>query len=367
MARRRAGRGSTVRAVDWFATQLLDWFDTHGRHDLPWQTPDDPYRVWVSEIMLQQTQVATVIPYFQRFIAAFPTVESLAEAPADAVMHQWSGLGYYSRARNLHAAAKRVVSDFAGTMPNTAERLTKLPGIGRSTAAAIAAICYGEHAAILDGNVRRVLGRFHAIEGTPGTSTAERDYWRHAETHTPEERTGDYTQAIMDLGATLCTRSRPRCCDCPMAERCTAFAEDRIAEFPARRARKDKPVRETHLCVFLAPDGACLLERRPSSGIWGGLWCFPEASNPDAIERVAHTFGIDWDRDVQHTRNGEPFRHTFSHYHLDITPVYIVTQRQPLPIADNDRLLWYRSGRDNVGLAAPTTRLLKGIEELTSP
>ncbi|HNP37856.1 MAG TPA: A/G-specific adenine glycosylase, partial [Woeseiaceae bacterium] len=243
------------------APRLLAWFDEHGRKDLPWQV-DDPYRVWVSEIMLQQTQVQTVIPYFTRFIARFGDVRALADAAIDEVLHHWSGLGYYARARNLHAAAKLIRDEFGGKFPASADELKALPGIGRSTAAAILALSFGERYAILDGNVKRVLARHSAVPGWPGKTAVAKTLWQLAEQNTPRDRVGAYTQAIMDLGATLCTRSKPRCSDCPLKSDCCALAEGAVASYPGSKPRKVKPLRETSMMLALAGD-AVYLERRP--------------------------------------------------------------------------------------------------------
>ena len=258
--------------MDWFATRLLAWYDHHGRRDLPWQIDINPYRVWVSEIMLQQTQVTTVVPYYERFMTSFPTIEALASASRDEVLHLWTGLGYYARARNLHKAAQRVVDEKNSVFPNSLDDLQGLPGIGRSTAAAILSISQGGRAPILDGNVKRVLARFHAVPGYPGDAGPQRLLWKHAESHTPMKRVANYTQAIMDLGATLCTRSEPRCDICPVATRCEAHQCQETDQYPGRKPKKEKPVKAARLFLFITPNEDCLLEQRPSNGIWGGLW-----------------------------------------------------------------------------------------------
>lgn len=341
--------------ADWFATRVLRWFDVAGRKDLPWQHPVDAYRVWVSEIMLQQTQVTTVIPYFERFMARFPTVTALAAAPQDAVLHLWTGLGYYARARNLHRAAQQVVDQHGGRVPVEPEALMALPGIGRSTAGAIAAIAGGRHAAILDGNVKRVLARFHAVAGNPAGSAVLKTLWAHAETHTPQARVGAYTQAIMDLGATVCTRARPRCDACPVTARCRALATDAVDRYPGRKPRPAKPQRAARLFLLRDPDGRVLLERRPPNGIWGGLWTPPERPAETEPPELCREFGLE-PGDAA-ASFGAKFRHTFTHFHLDIEPVYLGVRRAAL--ADRPDLCWYdAAAAPDIGLSAPAARLL---------
>ena len=267
--------------IEPFATRLLAWFDQHGRHDLPWQHPRSDYRVWVSEIMLQQTQVATVIAYFDRFVAAFPDLGALAAAPLDAVLAHWAGLGYYSRARNLHRAAQICMEQHGGMLPRDALALCALPGIGRSTAAAILAQAHGERVAILDGNVKRVLSRHAGIAGYPGLPAVERQLWHEAEARLPDARLSssrmpDYTQALMDLGASLCARNRPRCADCPVQADCVALREDRTAALPERKPRRAVPEKSVRMLIAVDDHGRVLLRRRPPTGIWGGLWSLPE-------------------------------------------------------------------------------------------
>ncbi len=261
-----------------FAVRLLGWWEVHGRHDLPWQIERTPYRVWVSEIMLQQTQVSTVVGYFERFMARFPTLANLAEAELDEVLSLWSGLGYYARARNLHACARICRAEHGGELPADAQALEALPGIGRSTAHAILAQAWNRRAPILDGNVKRVLARHAGVEGWPGRSEVLKRLWLEADARTPEDRAADYTQAIMDLGAGICTPRRPACLLCPVQADCQALAQDRVDELPGRKPRRNRPHRETTLLIWRDPAGRVLLERRPPSGIWGGLWCLPEAS-----------------------------------------------------------------------------------------
>ncbi len=271
-----------------FAAALLAWFEVHGRHALPWAEHTTPYRVWVSEVMLQQTQVATVIPYYQRFMATFPTVHALASAAPDEVLHLWTGLGYYARARNLHACAKVVVERHGGEFPRDLAAMMALPGIGRSTAGAILAIATGQRHPILDGNVKRVLSRVFGITGDPNAKETLTALWARSEECTPTERVGDYTQAIMDLGATLCTRARPACTVCPMNTICIAAREGRQAQLPGAKKKRERPARETTLLIAQAGDAASaavLLERRPDSGLWGGLWSPPQFASPEEALR----------------------------------------------------------------------------------
>lgn len=352
---------STAPAPDWFARRLLDWFDHHGRKDLPWQRDRDPYRIWLSEIMLQQTQVVSVIPYFERFVARFPDVARLADAPLDEVLHHWTGLGYYARARNLHSTARAVVARHNGRFPETAAGLEELPGIGRSTAAAIAAIAFGERAAILDGNVKRVLARFHAVDGYPGTPAVARALWAHAEHHTPAARVADYTQAIMDLGATLCTRTRPACARCPIAARCAALAGQAIERYPAPRPRRVMPVRAARMFMLVDAGGACLLEQRPSTGLWGGLWTPPERASTATAEAVCAEFGFTPGQ-IGSVYFAPTFRHSFTHFHLDIEPVHVRLDARGTMIADRPEVCWFDPAAPRaIGLAAPATRLLASL------
>lgn len=347
-----------------FNQTVLHWFDQYGRKDLPWQNPITPYRVWVSEIMLQQTQVKTVIPYFQRFMKTFPTVIDLANASQDQVLNLWTGLGYYARARNLHKAAQMVAEQYQGEFPTSVDGLVELPGIGRSTAGAIASISMGISAPIMDGNVKRVLTRFHAIEGWPGTSQVEKDLWSIAEANTPPERTGHYTQAMMDLGATLCTRSKPACGVCPLQPECKAYELGTPTAFPHSKPKKEKPVKSARFLMILNDQNELLLQQRPNSGIWGGLYCVPEHQPdtkqynlPDHIEKE------EW----------PAFRHTFSHYHLDITPVLCeLTENGPevkdsapntSKIMEPQGRLWYNMQQElTVGTAAPMVTLIETLK-----
>jgi len=338
------------------ARELLAWHAEHGRHDLPWQSERTPYRVWVSEIMLQQTQVATVIPYYRRFLARFPDVRALAGAPLDEVLHLWSGLGYYARARNLHRAAVRVCEEYGGELPVDFARLAALPGIGRSTAGAILALARGERCAILDGNARRVLARYFAVGTPPGAATTRR-LWELAERATPHERLADYTQAIMDLGATVCVRRRPLCPTCPLAAGCAARRRNRQQELPAPRARAVRGVRSVYMVVALADTGEVWLERRPEGGVWGGLWCLPEfdtASAAGAFVRGA-LGGEGSGEALAHIEHG------FTHFDLRITPLLVRCARTGA-VMEAPAGLWYNLREPaRVGLPAPITALLAGL------
>ena len=337
-----------------FSTAVLDWFDEHGRHDLPWQANKTAYHTWISEIMLQQTQVATVIPYFERFIERFPDVHSLAEADIDEVLHLWTGLGYYARARNLHKAAQQVVNKFDGEFPQSVEGLEELPGIGRSTAGAVLSISTGKRAAILDGNVKRVLARFYAVTGWSGTTAVQKQLWAYAENNTPNQRCGDYTQAMMDLGATLCTRSKPSCLLCPLQQHCEAFARGMVDKLPVPRPKKEIPVKQTLMLIILNNEGEILLYQRPPTGLWGGLWSLPQVQ--DLRDTVSET-GLQIDPDS--ARPLQPLRHTFSHFHLDITPVEIRLLEQADSVGEEQPICWYDpENPPSIGLAAPVKKLL---------
>jgi A/G-specific adenine glycosylase len=343
--------------TDTFATRLLRWFDRNGRHDLPWQHPRTPYRVWLSEIMLQQTQVKTVIPYFERFVAALPTLPALAAAAQDEVMALWSGLGYYARARNLQAAAQRCVERHDGELPRDLDALTGLPGIGRSTAAAILSQAWGDRHAILDGNVKRVLCRYHGIAGHPGLPAVEKQLWTHAESHLPDARMADYTQAQMDLGATLCTRSDPACVLCPLQEDCVARREGRVAELPT--ARPGKVVPQKHACILWLEnsDGAVLMQRRPPTGIWASLWTLPQAEDA-ATSRAWFERALIGDYDAAEAL--PPIDHAFSHYRLRLHPLRLRGIALDRRVGDNDDLRWVmRDEFAGLGMPAPIRKLLE--------
>lgn len=343
-----------------FAAALLAWFDDHGRHDLPWQQQATLYRVWVSEVMLQQTRVTTVIGYFQRFIARFADVRALAAAPLDEVLHLWSGLGYYARARHLHAAATLVCERFGGEFPRDMDTLRTLPGIGRSTAAAILALADHQRHAILDGNVKRVLARHQGIVGWPGLTAVESLLWHWAEQHTPSQRVAHYTQAIMDLGATVCTARRPQCALCPLRASCIAYATQRVADLPTPRPRKHVPIRTAVFLMLIdatAPE--VLLWRRPANGLWGGLWTLPEFADLDA----AHAWGAQYGFNSTLWRVWPTVRHTFSHFHLDIMPVYAPANNKALMVMEDGMALWYNLRTPSaLGLAAPVQRLLDCLQ-----
>jgi A/G-specific adenine glycosylase len=342
------------------APAVLDWFDRYGRKDLPWQQDPTPSRVWVSEIMLQQTQVATVIPYYLRFMARFPSLQALADAPQDEVLEHWSGLGYYARARNLHAAARILRDRHDHRFPLDVGRLQTLPGIGRSTAGAILSLSRGQRHPILDGNVKRVLARCFAVAGWPGRSAVANRLWELAEQHTPQERVGAYNQAMMDLGATVCTRSAPRCETCPLAIACSARAEGNPTHYPGRKPKRAIPVRSTHLLLLRCAGGGLLLERRPPSGIWGGLWSLPQCESAmDIGEFCRDRFGLR----VLDLEFAPSRRHTFSHFHLDYTPVSAEARPAEDRVAENAQLVWlYPGEKPPGGLAAPVRQL---IEEFT--
>jgi A/G-specific adenine glycosylase len=338
------------------APALLAWFDLHGRRDLPWQTERTPYSVWISEIMLQQTQVGTVIPYFHRFMARFPTLRALAAAELDDVLAQWSGLGYYARARNLWSAARIVVEEHAGSLPATLDELQALPGIGRSTAGAILAQARGMRLPILDGNVKRVLARYHAVEGWPGSPSVMNALWSYAEAHTPHERVADYTQAIMDLGATVCTRTRPACTVCPLVGDCAAGRTGTQTRYPAPRPKRVRAQRRVAVLIVQAPDGRVLLERRPAAGIWGGLYSLPElpadASPRHWCERV---FGVG----VVAERTLTTVEHAFTHFDLDLEPCLLRLAAEPSAVMDRDDWLWCKPRELAVGVPAPVATLLR--------
>ena len=339
-----------------FAARLLRWFDSHGRTDLPWQQDVNPYRVWVSEIMLQQTQVQTVIPYYERFMRSFPDVTSLANAAPDTVLQHWSGLGYYARARNLHKAAQMIRDEYAGVFPTAFDDVVNLPGIGRSTAGAILALACEQQHAILDGNVKRVLARHAAIEGWPGKTAVSGQLWEEAVARTPAQRVAAYTQAIMDLGATLCTRSNPQCESCPVAEDCKARFADRIADFPGRKPKKSKPLRSTIMVMAVSGDNV-YLERRPPSGIWGGLWSLPEVDDIDAW--CEQTLRVS----AEQTESGERLRHSFSHYDLDIRPVVVRVSGMSSKVADSPDTTWHPINDEPPGgMAAPVQTLINTLK-----
>ncbi|MGB4076046.1 A/G-specific adenine glycosylase [Pseudomonas sp.] len=342
-----------------FSTAVLDWYDRHGRKDLPWQQGINPYRVWVSEIMLQQTQVSTVLGYFDRFMAALPTVKDLAEAPADEVLHLWTGLGYYTRARNLQKTAQIVMAEHAGEFPRDVEQLTELPGIGRSTAGAIASLSMGLRAPILDGNVKRVLARYVAQEGYPGEPKVAKQLWDVAERFTPADRVNHYTQAMMDLGATLCTRSKPSCLLCPLQSGCQAHLLGLEIRYPIPKPRKTLPQKRTLMPIFTNRAGEVLLYRRPASGLWGGLWSLPELDDRQGIETLASRHGLQ----LGDSQALSGLTHTFSHFQLSIEPWRVQVTAAPAAVAEADWLWYNLATPPRLGLAAPVKKLLKRVAD----
>lgn len=338
-----------------FATVVLDWFDEHGRKHLPWQQNPTPYRVWISEIMLQQTQVATATPFYERFMLRFPSLHALADAPLDDVLAHWSGLGYYARARNLHRCAVRVQTEYAGELPTTLDELVDMPGIGRSTAAAILSLSGGQHEPILDGNVKRVLARCYAVDGWPGKKPVLDTLWTYSELVTPAKRTGPFNQAMMDIGATVCTRTKPQCLSCPLMDACQANLTNTQLDYPGKKPKKVIPVKSTCMLVLRNEAQQLLLVQRPPTGIWGGLWSLPEKGEVDLA---------DWLQDARLTLMGEVeniarFRHTFSHYHLDIDVLELtVTSADEHVVLEADKHVWYDGHDLPGGVAAPISKIL---------
>ncbi|MDN5849153.1 MAG: A/G-specific adenine glycosylase [Nitrococcus sp.] len=344
-----------------FSAAVLDWYDCNGRRDLPWQRPATPYRVWISEVMLQQTQVATVIAYFERFMTRFPDMAALAAADIDDVLHLWTGLGYYARARHLHQAARHITTDHGGHLPETLDQLQHLPGIGRSTAGAILSFAFGQRHAILDGNVKRVLARYHAIVGWPGKTEVQRRLWALAERYTPGKQAAAYNQGMMDLGASVCVRARPRCGHCPLAPGCAARRLARQGHIPEPRPAKRKPVRQTRMLLLQRGDRV-LLVRRPPAGVWGGLWCPPECNlEADYSSVCRQQFGLR----IGPAQAWPVRRHTFSHFHLEIHPLHARVQAEDPGVMDRPEQLWYNDHTSKrCGLAAPVRRLLQDLEEM---
>lgn len=339
-----------------FNSRLLKWFDKYGRTDLPWQQNPTPYRVWISEIMLQQTQVKTVIPYYQNFMQAFTNVAALAAASLDEVLHHWTGLGYYARARHLHQAAQKIYLDYQGEVPTDLTRLMQLPGIGRSTAGAILALAHGQRHPILDGNVKRILCRYYAINGWPGESKIAEKLWQLAEQNTPHERIADYTQALMDLGAMICKRSRPSCSLCPFTHDCAAHQQGLESRYPTPKPRKTLPIKTVKFIMLQNSLGEVLLQKRPTNGIWGGLWSFPECSITDDISMWCQQH---LNIMVSKCYTWQSLRHTFTHFHLDITPVHIPIPAKACQTVALSSILWYDTAQPQTGgLAAPVARLL---------
>ena len=336
-----------------FQKKILAWFDQNGRKDLPWQQDLSPYRVWLSETMLQQTQVNTVIPYFNAFIEQFPTIECLAKAPVDEVLHRWSGLGYYARARNLHKTAQLIVEQ--SYFPDTLDKLIELPGIGLSTAGAILSIAFKKSHPILDGNVKRVLSRFKGVSGWPGDSQVSKQLWAISADLTPVDRVADYTQAIMDLGATICRRSKPACNACPLNSYCKAKMTNTVSLLPTPKASKTLPIKQL-VFLLLSNNKKILLEKRPPTGIWGGLWSLPEFPNIHSV----YDWCLTTNTPIIISRTLPTQRHTFSHYHLDYTTVLIQTDNPINFVMEADHTVWYNTQQiKTLGLPAPIKLLLK--------
>lgn len=349
-----------------FASQLLLWYQSHGRQNLPWQKSRQAYNIWVSEIMLQQTQVATVINYYQRFMDRFPNLASLAAANSDEVLHLWSGLGYYTRARNLHLCAQQVIKEYQGEFPvHDLAAMQELPGIGPSTAAAICAFSTGQRAVILDGNVKRVVARYFAIEGWYGKAAVTRQLWQAADQLTPNQQIPEYTQAIMDLGATLCTRSKPKCDHCPVASGCLAKAKNLTTKLPTPRPKKVLPHKTLHALVLLDNQQAIQLEKRPEQGIWGGLWSLPEFISEEALKAWVATHQP---LAKLASTPEAPQEHLFSHYRLTLH-LWVAQLNKP-HLAENSAnyrqsLSWYPINQfGKIGLAAPIKKLLPQLAKI---
>ncbi len=348
-----------------FSNKVLAWFDQHGRKDLPWQQDINPYRVWVSEIMLQQTQVKTVIPYYQKFMLSFPDVHTLANADQDDILKHWSGLGYYARARNMHKAAKQVCGEFKGHFPTTLDEMQSLSGIGRSTAAAILSLSHNQPQAILDGNVKRVLCRFFAVEGWPGKASVLKGLWQLAEQELPNKRNADYSQAMMDLGATLCTRSKPQCELCPLTIGCLANKYQSQTAYPAKKPKKKLPERNTVMLIIMNQQQDIFMQKRPPSGIWGSLWCFPQF---DKIDLASDWLQQHYDVSIDNSESLTDMTHTFSHFKLHIQAL-IIQPKAPfnLGVMENNESLWYNINTEfKGGLAAPVTKLIELLKGTTN-
>jgi A/G-specific adenine glycosylase len=338
-----------------FQQAILNWFKRQGRTNLPWQNPITPYRVWISEIMLQQTQVATVIPYFERFMQSFPCIESLANASVDDVLHHWTGLGYYARARNLHKTAQIIAFEYQQQFPDTVEALSALPGIGRSTAGAIRSIGFKKPAAILDGNVKRVLARFSATAGWPGKTAVHNELWEIAEYYSPLKRTEHYTQAMMDLGALVCTRSNPQCDQCPIKPDCKAALRSEQSLFPGKKPKKAIPVRESIFLMLRSSEGEILLQQNPPAGLWGGLWVLPMIDQLSELDALAEGLQLE----VKATKFLTQKRHTFSHFHLDYQVFDIEVLALNNKVTENSNVVWYnRNNPLSLGMSAPVKALL---------
>lgn len=347
-----------------FSQQILTWYDQHGRKNLPWQKTVTPYTTWISEIMLQQTQVETVIPYYQRFTKQFPTIQTLATAPIDEILHLWTGLGYYARARNLHKTAQIIHEKHQCQFPTNINDIIALPGIGKSTAGAIASLALGQRQAILDGNVKRVLTRYYQIKGWPGTPKNHNTLWQKAEKLLPQKRNAAYTQAIMDLGATLCTKTNPNCPHCPIQTNCQAHTNNTQHLYPEKKPPKTKPTKQTTLLILTNPQNQILLTQRPTKGIWGGLWSFPD--HPQHIttptELKKHLTHLNPNITPQNSKWQQPFRHTFTHYHLDIQPI-IININNIETINEKTPETWLTLEKPlKLGLPAPIKKIIETLK-----
>lgn len=339
-----------------FSDLVLNWFERFGRKTLPWQLEQSPYHVWLSEIMLQQTQVATVIPYFNRFINAFPTICDLANAKSDQVLHLWTGLGYYARARNLHFSAQTIVAHYQGQFPDQFDQIIKLKGIGRSTAGAILSLAFKKPYPILDGNVKRVITRYFAIEGYSGNKEIEKKLWQTITEITPKIRTNEFNQAMMDLGALICTTKNPQCNHCPLSSSCIGYIHQTWMLFPTKKPKKEKPTKKGYFLI-LQSKNKLWLQKRPSRGIWGGLYCFLQFDTVQELNDFLH----------QHQLNGaleklECFQHTFTHYHLIIHPIKIELQNR-IDFKDISGDWFTFPLSTEIGLPTPILKILKQIEQ----
>lgn len=339
-----------------FSDHVLAWYDNYGRKTLPWQLEKTPYHVWLSEVMLQQTQVVTVIPYFTRFIEHFPTIIDLAKASIDDVLHLWTGLGYYARARNLHKTAQTVADKFAGAFPCQFDDVLSLPGIGRSTAGAILSLSQQQRYAILDGNVKRVLTRYFAVEGWPGNKAVENRLWQLAEQVTPQQSVDKFNQAMMDIGAMICTRSKPKCTLCPLHQDCIAYKTDSWQAYPTKKPKQTIPTKTAYFLV-LAQEQTIWLEKRPPAGIWGGLYCFPQFSSYDEITPWLAKHHITTNSLTQLIA----FKHTFSHFHLDMVPIYGLVTKNKSYLDESDGCWYDLINSPQIGLATPVNNLLKQL------
>ncbi|TMO78366.1 A/G-specific adenine glycosylase [Pseudoalteromonas sp. S3776] len=343
---------------DKFANRVVDWYHLYGRKTLPWQLAKTPYKVWVSEVMLQQTQVVTVIPYFEKFMASFPDIVTLANADEDLVLHHWTGLGYYARARNLHKTAKIVRDKYQGKFPTTLDEVMDLPGIGRSTAGAVLSLSLGQHHPILDGNVKRVLARYFMIEGWYGVKKVENQLWHLSTQLTPKNNVTEFNQAMMDLGASLCSRSRFDCQACPLNSDCGAFNAGKVKEFPHSKPKKVVPKKSCHQLI-IQHDEKVLMEKRPSSGIWGGLFGFFEFNEYSEMVLFLNQQGLKTELEEL-----TPFTHVFSHFELTINP-YVLNIDSVPDVVNDKQLVWYPLDQSiEVGLAAPTKKLVKQMSSI---